>query len=830
MASETFDSLCQQIYSQLYNKLERKDDPNLRFATNGTAERVLHPDLLMRLFQSLLVADYTAVQQFGLTENELVERVDDRELHDFLAVLLFASCGIEAARRFTKKLVARNEWPLKGRVTGNEIHLLPASRDDLLHLFKDSVIVDKFCSSQACFSTVVIQNRQEVIVESLTSQRLPYLEEEELGSGSFGKVYKVKIAKGHFKDTRHGTLNATTMDVARKDYITTTQFDGEKERNMMEKILKGSTRKCENILGNYGSLRIGTNAYSLFMPCAICDLSDYMTKYHPTRRSTVDEKAPIVLAAKGLAEGLDFLHNEMKGPDQQDMVCYHMDLKPSNILIFRDTAYDGGTRFVWKLSDFGMARVKYRRRGQTVEREEMDFNSAFLQRIKPETERSPSATRNRRGEGTYLPPESLTSTRTMTTASDVWALGCVLSVVFVYLEDGGEGVENYQMRRLKHADSDGYDRFFVRGRSFLPNKDHPEVNKTHTRLIKQAAHRQAEEMHAVQFMLRYLEHRVLVLDHRKRDGVKTVKEKLSQTYTYFKSMPPADNHPQEQHTLLNKFRHRRKMLACVMQSKEEGQECGSVFLVPIEELIQEAPRQMTPSTQGSSESDGSSLSRRGLPHDSTILRLDWSASDITYISFPTYDEVYLIVQPQITARSRENEIPIIHLSLKTRPRLLQTVLVRSQGFDPGSTVGLFTAFTAFRQQQATCAFIAREKQLYIQNLADPGSIAVENTIKNYRVLKLVMDWNDRKIFALGTPAGTNRVYLLEMTVPQSEVDKVTVTELVSLPDLSQDDEFTFVLSSSSSQQGGDYILIAALTSARRRWIYRISLPDSSTAA
>jgi hypothetical protein len=92
-----------------------------------------------------------------------------------------------------------------------------------------------------------------------------------------------------------------------------------------------------------------------------------------------------------------------------------------------------------------------------------------------------------------------------------------------------------------------------------------------------------------------------------------------------------------------------------------------------------------------------------------------------------------------------------------------------------------------------------------------------------------MDWNDRKIFALGTPAGTNRVYLLEMTVPQSEVDKVTVTELVSLPDLSQDDEFTQVLSSGSSKQGGDYILIAALTNASRRWIYRISLPDSSVA-
>ncbi len=240
---------------------------------------------------------------------------------------------------------------------------------------------------------------------------------------------------------------------------------------------------------------------------------------------------------------------------------------------------------------------------------------------------------------------------------------------------------------------------------------------------------------------------------------------------------------------------------------------------------------MTPSTQGSSGSAMvSSLSRRGLPHDSTILRLDWSASDITCISFPTYDEGYLIVQPQITARSRENEIPIIHLSLKTRPRLLQTVLVRSQGFDPGSTVGLFTAFTAFRQQQATCAFIAREKQLYIQNLADPGSIAVENTIKNYCILKLVMDWNDRKILRwVHQPVRIESIYL-EMTVPQSRsrqshryrtgVSTGSIAATMSL----------LLFSRQVLPARRDYILIAALTSARRRWIYRISLPDSSTAA
>ena len=68
-----------------------------------------------------------------------------------------------------------------------------------------------------------------------------------------------------------------------------------------------------------------------------------------------------------------------------------------------------------------------------------------------------------------------------------------------------------------------------------------------------------------------------------------------------------------------------------------------------------------------------------------------------------------------------------------------------------------------------------------------------------------------------------------MTVPQYEADKISISELVSLPDLSQDDETTMVLSSSSSKQGSDYILIAALTNPSRRWIYRISLPDSSTA-
>lgn len=934
MSSDTFVALTDRIYEQLYNNLERRDEIDFRFATSGTAKRVLHNEFLIRLFQCLPIAGFTVSQQFGLGESELAARVDSRGLHDFLAVLIFASCGIEAARTFTAKLVSSNEWPLRNEY-GKCIQALPATRKDLLSLFDDdSIIVDKFCKTQACFSTVTIMKRKEVIVESLQLQRLPYLEETECGSGSFGKVFKVKIATGHFKDTKKGTLNDAPKELARKDYLTSDKF-GEEERRIIETIFNASTRKCENILGNYGSLRIGPTTYSLFMPWARCDLRAYMAEIHTTKPSTLLERAEIVLSARGLAEGLDFLHNEMRTPDQKHMVCYHMDLKPSNILVFLEEAYGGGTRYVWKLSDFGMARVKTPKSGQMVER---NFDRSFLHRREPEPE--PSGTINRRGEGTYLAPESLKKMPTMTRSSDVWSLGCVLSVVFAYLEEGGEGVNKYQNRRLDHPDSDGYDRFFQRRHSFLPNKVHPEVHKWHTRLIEKAALRQDEEGYAVEYMLRYLEKRVLVIDDEKRDGVRSIKEKLSETYTLLKQMPLAEksgvelknchhnwinritqmNHKKTPHSdeqiaswqlsgveglkgceispqgtlvaywsdvtikLYNElslpskmgsgapqiiqpaaeyglkladfiwksvvlsekyliastsaasfqcyiYETRRltpypinlqlpgirnlaispdsKMLACVIQGKEEGQDRASVLIVPIMDLIQYgSPREP----------------------DCTTLELDWSAVDITHISFPTPDEVYLVVQPQITAKSRDNEIPIIHLSLGTRPRLMQTVIIQSQGVDPGNVAGLFTAFTAFRQQPATCAFISRQKHLHIQDLQKPRTNDVQHLIKSYRILKLVMDCDDRKMFALGTHLGKSQVYLLELTVPQSETGKVPVRELAVLPGLSQDDEFTLVLSYNPQQpsEGGEkYILIAALATTSPRWVYRIPLEDSS---
>jgi len=450
MTTETYEQLCHKIYGQIYQRLQNKDAEHLRFATKGTTKKVLHDNNLLSFFRSLAPPGQTSDEFFGIIEDELIERIYRRNLYDFLAVLIFARCRIESARTFAFELVVQDAWPVQRK--GKEVGRLPAGREELIDLF-DVADADMFVSTQPCFSAIIIRKREEVRVADPGSQRLPYLEERPLGKGSFGNVVKVRIAKHHFFDPQTKQANTEPLDIARKDYVLSSDFPARGEREIMEKILTSSGLACDNILENYGSLEIGQNTYSLFMPLAICDLRQYMMEVHKTSPKTIAEKARIIDSAEGLAGGLNFLHTEMKTADKEELVCYHMDLKPSNILIFREER-QGKECNIWRLSDFGMARVKLRRKDQGVEREK-DFNSWFVRRQAKPSDPSLSATINRRGEGTYLAPESISSARSMGTASDVWSLACVLSVVSTYLEGGSDAVERYQDSRMDHPKADG---------------------------------------------------------------------------------------------------------------------------------------------------------------------------------------------------------------------------------------------------------------------------------------------------------------------------------------------------------------------------------------
>lgn len=283
----------------------------------------------------------------------------------------------------------------------------------------------------------MLRHREEVIIED-GCQRLPYPDEEFLGEGSFGRVYRVKVAKNHFFDAfaeAPNAYNGKPKHVARKDCIIADVNRAKEEYKIMKKILSASSQKRENnIVQSWCCLQIGTS-YSLFMPVAICGLHLYMMGQHSNAPQELPNNAEFVLSAASLASSLHFLHSGIRTDELEGLVCYHMNLNPSNVLVFKEQG-----RHVWKLSDFGMARVKVKT-GQLSYREN-DFDSLFIHRRKLQDMSLP-ATLNRRGEGTYLLPESIAAARSIRTGGDVWALGCVLSVVFTYLDSVAKGVLAY---------------------------------------------------------------------------------------------------------------------------------------------------------------------------------------------------------------------------------------------------------------------------------------------------------------------------------------------------------------------------------------------------
>jgi serine/threonine protein kinase len=533
MSSNTYARLCDEVYKRILGKLERHEEEERRFAVNGTARKVLDDDFLKRFFRSLCLSAVISMGHGHINESDLIRRLDKKNLYDFLAIMIFTTCTIEAARTFTIELLINDSWP-------PDMFRLPVGRKQLRELFREDITPDKFLAHQACFCPVTIVKGREYRIKTPGRERLPYLEEKLRAKGSFGAVYTVKIAKGHFYDPQTELANRHPMTVARKDYLVA--GESARDQEVMKKILSAD-RACKNIVDYYGSVAIGLTTYSLFMPMAICDLKVYMMELHKTNPNTISDKAGFIRCAHGLAGGLNFLHNGMRSANGERLVCYHMDLKPSNILIYRDTGH-GESPYIWKISDFGMSRVKVRRRGEGVD-SESNFNSWFLRRPKAQ-EPSTSGTMNRRGEGTYLAPEAIAATPTMKTGSDVWSLGCVISVLFAYLEEGALGVDRYSDKRGDLDSADGYDRFFIRTRGWGPFKPHPVVREWHDRLIHHAKQRNRKEANAVEFMLGYLDNRVFK-EQSKRCNVTALENMLWYTYIKYIDADPTSAQNPESH-------------------------------------------------------------------------------------------------------------------------------------------------------------------------------------------------------------------------------------------------------------------------------------------
>ncbi|RBQ69225.1 hypothetical protein FVER14953_12426 [Fusarium verticillioides] len=381
-----------------------------------------------------------------------VRSIERKMLHDFLAILLYAKCSINAAKIFTNELVFGSMAEEQQQYSETP-YLLPATEDYLNSLF-DPFDAQEIFAEQQPFCTIVLGGPGVVTIDQDDKRSLPWLDEKHIGSGAFGSVYEVKIPKDHL--TMHRDFNQTIRTsklVARKDYKPAKDMEEsfEKEVASIREIFSGNS-KHNNILESFGTIIIRgpEQKFSLLMPLAEMDLQKYMESNLDISADGRWARERIISASIGLADGLDFLHSKMTTAGGDRLVCYHMDLKPSNILVFlhdpRPEGSDTEDRdygMIWKLSDFGLSRVK------TKTKPEKNLDSLFERKLIDQSSQA-SPTQNNRGNGTYLPSEAQDQGKTMDHKSDIWSLGCIISVLFTYMEEGHSALERYSDFRRKY--------------------------------------------------------------------------------------------------------------------------------------------------------------------------------------------------------------------------------------------------------------------------------------------------------------------------------------------------------------------------------------------
>ncbi|KAG9502051.1 hypothetical protein J7337_007763 [Fusarium musae] len=498
MAKPDYAEICRDIRLQFTIKFEKAETKD-KFATRAMVRDVLSQSVLKTLYESTWDEEDTSGTGPN-TVDTFVRSIEKKMLHDFLAVLLYAKCSIEAAKVFTKKLVFGNMAQEQQQYSETP-YLLPATEDYLERLF-DRFDTYDFFSEQRPFCTIVLGGPGVVTIDQDDKRSLPWLDERHIGSGAFGSVYEVKIPKNHLTMQQDfNQTNSMAKLVARKDYIVAKNMEEnfEKEVKSIRDIFSASS-KHNNILESFGTLVIRgpEPKFSLLMPLADMDLQKYMEDNPEIPTDDRWARQRIISAAIGLAGGLEFLHSQMTTVRGDKLVCYHMDLKPSNILVFLHKPRMNGTGtedrdygMIWKLSDFGLSRVKIRTQP------EKNLDSLFERKIIDQsTEASP--TENLRGSGTYLPIEAQDKSKTMNQKSDIWSLGCVISVLFTYMEEGYSALEGYSDSRRKYNKPHKMvDVFYQENRPRRGASLNEAVKAQHTKLIEAAKKRNTAEGEAV---------------------------------------------------------------------------------------------------------------------------------------------------------------------------------------------------------------------------------------------------------------------------------------------------------------------------------------------
>lgn len=179
-----------------------------------------------------------------------------------------------------------------------------------------------------------------------------------------------------------------------------------------------------------------------------------MAKQFPRASDTHQLRMSLLGQAKNLASALEFLHNGFttKANDWK-IKCAHLDLKPSNVLIFESAQRDEVVGH-WKLCDFGISvfGAEHLQGSPTVE---LGSAGDFFNKLERTIRTSP-----RRIPGVYQAPEIEHSDDNSNPeygarTSDIWSFGAIFAEVLAYAHDGASGVERFDHKRKRRTTING---------------------------------------------------------------------------------------------------------------------------------------------------------------------------------------------------------------------------------------------------------------------------------------------------------------------------------------------------------------------------------------
>lgn len=179
-----------------------------------------------------------------------------------------------------------------------------------------------------------------------------------------------------------------------------------------------------------------------------------VAKQFPGASNTHQLRLSLLGQSKNLASALEFLHNGFttKANDWK-IKCAHLDLKPSNILIFESAQTDEVVGH-WKLSDFGISvfGAEHLQGSQTVELGSAgDFFNKLGRTIRTAPKRIP---------GVYQAPEIEHSDDNSNPehgarTSDIWSFGTIFAEVLAYAHGGASGVKTFDQKRRRRTTISG---------------------------------------------------------------------------------------------------------------------------------------------------------------------------------------------------------------------------------------------------------------------------------------------------------------------------------------------------------------------------------------